>query len=106
VPLVTTAVLLSLNLYFFAVLTIGILELPGKDEVNYAETRLAYLVVVTAIAMTLYSRWILTSRYLQFPKEFGSESAAQSRIRGILLWIYGLGSIVAPILAGYFVGKL
>jgi hypothetical protein len=99
-----TAVLCSLNLLTLWLLALWLTgSLP--EEIDFEKGKPVFLLVMATLTTLLYVRWIGSGRYLSFAKEFRSESTAQWRIRTVLLYVYGFGSIIAPMVVGYFVGQ-
>lgn len=105
VPLFVTTLACGLNLFCVVGLILWATGKLPQGHVDDRDVKACLLLIVVTINLVLYRRWIASARYAQFAKEFRSESSAQRRIRTVLLYAYGLATVVAPIMIGYFAGK-
>lgn len=104
-PLAMTAVLCSLNLLALYVLALWLLGMIPEGGIDFKNGKPVFILVIATLTVLLYIRWIVTGRYLAFAKEFRSESTAQWRLRTVLVYAYGFGSIVTPMVVGYFISQ-
>ena len=57
---------------------------------------------VIATFTILYLRWIRSGRYLVFKDEFRGEPPGRRKVHTVLLFVYGIASLLAPPLVGYW----
>lgn len=100
--LAIVSLLTGLNAFVLLLVTC---ELWGDARSLYQHESSLRLMAFASIAFTFvlfYFHWITSGRYLRFKKEFASESPVQRKFRTVLLFIYGIASLLGPAALGYW----
>jgi len=103
VPVLAASMLLSLNVFTFAVIGAEILGTSVPVLTNRRSAGTALIGCTVLVCLLTYLGLIRTGRYQELIKKFSSESAQQRRLRTRLMYAYQLLSYLAPAIVGVVV---